>query len=65
VRQPLEIMAETAARTLLDRIENPEDWVAEIEVEPEFVVRNSTARALALPVARAIEETPVCARFSR
>ena len=45
VRQPLQKMGEIAARTLLNRIEEREDWVAEIAIEPEFVVRNSTARA--------------------
>jgi len=51
VRQPLQKMGEIAARTLLNRIEEHEDWVPEIAIEPDFVVRNSTARALALPVA--------------
>jgi DNA-binding LacI/PurR family transcriptional regulator len=45
VRQPLQKMGEIAARTLLGRIENREPYVAEIAIEPEFVVRNSTARA--------------------
>jgi DNA-binding LacI/PurR family transcriptional regulator len=44
VRQPLEKMGEIAARTLLDRIENRGDSVADIAIEPEFVVRKSTAR---------------------
>jgi LacI family transcriptional regulator len=47
VRQPLEKMGDIAARTLLNRIEGHGDWVPEIAIEPEFVVRNSTARALA------------------
>jgi DNA-binding LacI/PurR family transcriptional regulator len=52
VRQPLQKMGEIAARTLLNRIEEHEDWVPEIAIEPEFVVRNSTAaRVLALLVA--------------
>jgi DNA-binding LacI/PurR family transcriptional regulator len=51
VRQPLQKMGEIAARTLLDRIEEHDDWVPEISIEPEFVVRNSTAKALALPLA--------------
>jgi len=51
VRQPLQKMGEIAARTLLNRIENHQDWVAEIAIQPEFVVRNSTAKALAQPVA--------------
>src|SRR5271169_6436844 len=44
VRQPLEKMGEIAARSLLDRIENPKTYVPEIAIEPEFVVRKSTAR---------------------
>jgi DNA-binding LacI/PurR family transcriptional regulator len=50
VRQPLQKMGEIAARALLERIEEHEDWVPEIAIEPEFVVRNSTARALTRPV---------------
>ena len=45
VRQPLQKMGEIAARTLLGRIENREPYVTEIAIEPEFVVRNSTAQA--------------------
>jgi DNA-binding LacI/PurR family transcriptional regulator len=44
VRQPLQEMGEIAARTLLDRIEGRLKGVAEIAVEPELVVRRSTAR---------------------
>jgi len=44
VRQPLQKMGEIAARTVLNRIENDGDYVPEITIEPEFVVRNSTAR---------------------
>jgi DNA-binding LacI/PurR family transcriptional regulator len=51
VRQPLQKMGEIAARTLLNRIEEHEEWVPEISIEPEFVVRNSTRRAVALPLA--------------
>ena len=45
VRQPLQQMGEIAARTLLNRIEHPEDYVPEIAIEPELVVRRSTAIA--------------------
>jgi DNA-binding LacI/PurR family transcriptional regulator len=45
VRQPLQKMGEIAARTLLDRIENRSEYVAEIAVEPELVVRQSTGPA--------------------
>jgi DNA-binding LacI/PurR family transcriptional regulator len=51
VRQPLQRMGEMAACTLLNRIEHHEDGAEVIEVEPEFVVRNSTARAPTLIVA--------------
>ncbi|MHB8525089.1 MAG: LacI family DNA-binding transcriptional regulator [Candidatus Acidiferrales bacterium] len=43
VRQPLQKMGEMAARTLLDRIEERVEYVPEIAIEPEFVVRGSTA----------------------
>ena len=43
VRQPLQKMGEIAAQTLLNRIENREPYVTEITIEPEFVVRRSTA----------------------
>jgi LacI family transcriptional regulator len=46
VRQPLERMGEIAARTLLKRIEDREDWVPKISIEPELVVRDSTGPAL-------------------
>jgi len=59
VRQPLQKMGEIAARTLLNRIEEHEDWVPEIAIEPEFVVRNSTARALALLTSRK-RKLPMC-----
>ena len=49
VRQPLQRMGEIVARTLLNRIEKHEDWIPEISIEPEFVMRNSTARAPAQP----------------
>ncbi|MHB8215030.1 MAG: LacI family DNA-binding transcriptional regulator [Candidatus Sulfotelmatobacter sp.] len=56
VRQPLPKMGEIAARTLLNRIEEREDWIPEIKIEPEFVARSSTARAQGLgSVARRIE----------
>jgi DNA-binding LacI/PurR family transcriptional regulator len=44
VRQPLVEMGEIAARTLLDRIEGRLTAIPEIAVEPEMVVRRSTAR---------------------
>jgi LacI family transcriptional regulator len=53
VRQPLKEMGETAARTLLDRIEGRLDDIPEIAIEPELVVRCSTARANQCAVASA------------
>ncbi|HST12071.1 MAG TPA: substrate-binding domain-containing protein [Terriglobales bacterium] len=50
VRQPLEEMGEIAARALLNRIEEHADWVPDIAIEPEFVVRSSTAKASTLAV---------------
>jgi len=44
VRQPLLKVGEIAARTLLGRIEGRMKYVPEITVEPELVVRKSTAR---------------------
>ncbi len=44
VRQPLLRMGEIAAQTLVNQIEGREECVAEIAIEPEFVVRDSTAR---------------------
>jgi len=43
VKQPLQKMGEIAARTLLDRIEGRAKYIPEIAIEPELVVRRSTA----------------------
>lgn len=43
VRQPLRRMGEIAARTLLDRIEGAAEGPKQIAVDPELVVRESTA----------------------
>jgi DNA-binding LacI/PurR family transcriptional regulator len=45
VRQPLLKMGEIAARSLLNQIKNGEEYVPEILIEPELVVRKSTAAA--------------------
>lgn len=45
VRQPLHKMGEIAASTLLDRIETRREYVPEIAVVPELVVRQSTSTA--------------------
>jgi len=45
VRQPLNRMGEVAAQSLLERIEGEKDYPSEIAIEPELVVRESTAKA--------------------
>ena len=45
VRQPLADMGRLAAETLLARIEGTKEYQAEIPIEPELVVRQSTAAA--------------------
>lgn len=45
VRQPLVRMGEIAAQTLVSQIEERDGYLAEIAIEPEFVVRDSTGRA--------------------
>jgi DNA-binding LacI/PurR family transcriptional regulator len=45
VRQPLNKMGEIASRTILDRIGDGGEYVSEIAIEPEFVVRQSTGPA--------------------
>ena len=45
VRQPLKRMGEVAAQSLLERIEGKKEYPAEIAIEPELVVRESTAKA--------------------
>jgi len=46
VRQPLMRMGAIAAQTLLDRIENDKDEPREIAIQPELVIRESTAKRL-------------------
>src|SRR5246127_1293309 len=45
VRQPLNRMGEVAAQSLLERIEGQKEYPNEIAIEPELVVRESTAKA--------------------
>jgi LacI family transcriptional regulator len=45
VRQPLHKMGEIAVGTLISRIEGEKDQPHEISVQPEIVVRASTAPA--------------------
>jgi LacI family transcriptional regulator len=44
VRQPLRQMGEVAARTLLAKIEDTEEYPDEIAIQPELVVRESSAQ---------------------
>jgi DNA-binding LacI/PurR family transcriptional regulator len=44
VRQPLLQMGQIAARTLLDGIEGRTQYVPEIVIKPQLVIRKSTAR---------------------
>jgi LacI family transcriptional regulator len=45
IRQPLQQMGETAARILLERLRSHRQHCADIAVEPELMVRESTGRA--------------------
>lgn len=45
VRQPLGRMGEVAAKCLLERIEGTTECLSEIPIEPELVIRESTAKA--------------------
>jgi LacI family transcriptional regulator, galactose operon repressor len=45
VRQPLNRMGEVAAQSLLERIDGNKEYPEEIAIEPELVVRESTAKA--------------------
>jgi DNA-binding LacI/PurR family transcriptional regulator len=45
VQQPLNRMGEVAAQVLLERIEGKNEYPSDIAIEPELVVRESTAKA--------------------
>jgi DNA-binding LacI/PurR family transcriptional regulator len=45
VQQPLHRIGEVAAQCLLDRIEGKKEYPSEIAIEPQLVVRESTAKA--------------------
>ena len=45
VRQPLAKMGQIAAQTVVDQIEERGEYVEEIAIEPDFVVRESTGLA--------------------
>jgi len=52
VRQPMTRMGQIAAQTVVDLIEGRSEYVPEIAIEPEFVVRESTAPAPARQLRR-------------
>ena len=52
VRQPLIRMGQIAAQTVVDQIEGRGEYVPEIAIEPQFVVRKSTAPATGRPSSR-------------
>ena len=54
VRQPLVRMGSIAAQTLLERIEGRADYPSEIAIEPELVVRESTAELVLVSRAPAL-----------
>jgi DNA-binding LacI/PurR family transcriptional regulator len=54
VRQPLVRMGQLAAQALVDRIEERGDYLPEIAIEPELVIRKSTGPASAASVARIV-----------
>src|SRR5262249_24070583 len=55
VRQPLVLMGEIAAQTLVNQIEERAAYVPAIAIEPEFVVRDSTAR---VPLPKVLSTSP-------
>jgi DNA-binding LacI/PurR family transcriptional regulator len=57
VRQPLIRMGQIAAQTVVDQIEGRGEYVAEIAIEPEFVVRASTGRVPSKDVRVELRET--------
>jgi LacI family transcriptional regulator len=57
VRQPLKQMGQIAAKTVIEQIEGKAKYVPEIVVEPELVVRRSTARASLSSMANYIHAT--------
>jgi LacI family transcriptional regulator len=57
VRQPMQTMGQIAAKTVIDQIEGTAEYVSEIVVEPELVVRSSTASpssSLKLPLTNVV-----------
>lgn len=58
VRQPLIKMGQIAAQTVVDLIEGRGEYVPEIAIEPEFVVRESTGPAPALRLKDSLASAP-------
>src|SRR5229473_2754657 len=59
VRQPLIRMGQIAAQTVVDLIEGRGEYVPEIAIEPEFVIRQSTGPAPVRPVRRIAAGAPL------
>jgi DNA-binding LacI/PurR family transcriptional regulator len=57
VRQPLIRMGQIAAQTVVDQIEGHGEYLPEIAIEPQFVVRSSTAPAPSRKVKMGLPET--------
>jgi len=57
VRQPLQRMGQIAAKTVIDLIEGSGEYVAEIAIDPEFVVRASTGPVRTSSLKSAISTT--------
>jgi DNA-binding LacI/PurR family transcriptional regulator len=57
VRQPLIRMGQIAAQTVVDQIEGRGEYVPEIAIEPEFVMRSSTGPAPSREAKVAVPET--------
>jgi LacI family transcriptional regulator len=62
VRQPLMRMGQIAAQTIVDQIEGRAEYVPEIAIEPEFVVRASTG---AVPSRKLREESREMSREAK
>ena len=66
VRQPLQRMGQIAAKTVIDQIEGNEEYIAEILIDPELVVRASTGPAPAESMMHAMAgSTPALASRQR
>jgi LacI family transcriptional regulator len=65
IRQPLRRMGELAAETLIARIGNSKPYPKIIAVEPELVIRESTAPPVSSSLAKQIDEAAYDRNFRR